>query len=477
MAMLAPRMRKWGALEAFHFLGADARDKFAWSAQSADGSITVLTLWDDQLDDDGTTVIADVRARPGRADWVNEPRNKRRIAHLKTVWAGSRQFRVVMLSPKDPAAVPRSTRSRWPDDALSMTLTAFDPETGEFRAEGQRSNVEANVESPVRRKYAPLGRYLRQQTLLECRLTLDEIGDLVGGLPESASTPQFWANVQNHQLERRGQWLEAGYEAFYEPAHAAVRFVKVTTAASSSGQVWTDDELRACVQAYRSLWLSQQQGMPANKAAMRRLTLETALKGRSDSAYEMRLQNVSSVVAELGLPIVSGYQPLHNIGTAKFRLIRLINEAWDRGEVLEAPTADEDELQTRIVAAKQKLTGPLGPPPPGATTVARKAATTGRFARDANVIAWVLKAADGICEVCSSPAPFKRADGSPFLEVHHVRPLAEGGPDKTCNAVAGCPNCHRRLHDSADREQLRTRTISRVSRLKDYPKIKPVQGE
>lgn len=145
-----------------------------------------------------------------------------------------------------------------------------------------------------------------------------------------------------------------------------------------------------------------------------------------------------------------------------------------RGDVLEAATADEVALETRVIAAAQKLGGGLGPPPPGAQQVARKAATAGRFVRDPNVIAWVVKAAGGTCEVCDAPAPFRRADGTPFLEVHHVRPLAEGGPDTTCNAVAGCPNCHRRLHEGEDRDALRGQTIKKVARLKDYPKVKPI---
>ena len=44
------------------------------------------------------------------------------------------------------------------------------------------------------------------------------------------------------------------------------------------------------------------------------------------------------------------------------------------------------------------------------------------------------------------PAPFNKPTGEPFLEVHHVIGLAEGGPDIVENAVALCPNCHREAH-------------------------------
>lgn len=69
------------------------------------------------------------------------------------------------------------------------------------------------------------------------------------------------------------------------------------------------------------------------------------------------------------------------------------------------------------------------------------------FLRNADVIAEVLERAAGTCEDCGQPAPFaRRSDGSPYLEVHHRLPLAEDGEDTVENALALCPNCHRRAH-------------------------------
>ncbi|MBU8915112.1 HNH endonuclease [Bacillus sp. FJAT-29953] len=73
--------------------------------------------------------------------------------------------------------------------------------------------------------------------------------------------------------------------------------------------------------------------------------------------------------------------------------------------------------------------------------------TTKAFNRNAYVIAEVLIRANGICERCGKGAPFKRAsDGTPYLEVHHIKRLADGGEDTVENAMAVCPNCHRELH-------------------------------
>lgn len=69
------------------------------------------------------------------------------------------------------------------------------------------------------------------------------------------------------------------------------------------------------------------------------------------------------------------------------------------------------------------------------------------YKRNPYVVAEVLDRANGVCEDCGSPAPFIRAsDGTPYLEVHHIVPLSEGGEDTINNALGLCPNCHRKAH-------------------------------
>ncbi len=70
-----------------------------------------------------------------------------------------------------------------------------------------------------------------------------------------------------------------------------------------------------------------------------------------------------------------------------------------------------------------------------------------RFLRNPDVIAERLCLAAGKCESCGKDAPFVRAsNGTPFLEVHHVTPLADDGEDSVDNTRALCPNCHRKAH-------------------------------
>lgn len=69
------------------------------------------------------------------------------------------------------------------------------------------------------------------------------------------------------------------------------------------------------------------------------------------------------------------------------------------------------------------------------------------YRRNPDVVAEVLARAKGKCEECRMDAPFLRAsDGTPYLEVHHRKPLAEDGEDTVDNAIALCPNCHRKAH-------------------------------
>lgn len=73
--------------------------------------------------------------------------------------------------------------------------------------------------------------------------------------------------------------------------------------------------------------------------------------------------------------------------------------------------------------------------------------TTFAYRRNDDVVAEVLLRAAGKCESCGSNAPFvKKADNTPYLEVHHEVPLSEDGDDTIENAIALCPNCHRECH-------------------------------
>ena len=77
------------------------------------------------------------------------------------------------------------------------------------------------------------------------------------------------------------------------------------------------------------------------------------------------------------------------------------------------------------------------------------------YRRNADVIVEVLNRAAGVCELCKKPAPFlRKKNKDPYLEVHHKKQLADGGKDIVENAIAVCPNCHRKAHYGVDIAEL-----------------------
>lgn len=71
---------------------------------------------------------------------------------------------------------------------------------------------------------------------------------------------------------------------------------------------------------------------------------------------------------------------------------------------------------------------------------------------------YIKNRASGICDLCGKEAPFKTKTGKPYLESHHVITLADGGPDVMYNAVALCPNCHRKMHAIKDKKDIQKLT-------------------
>jgi len=68
------------------------------------------------------------------------------------------------------------------------------------------------------------------------------------------------------------------------------------------------------------------------------------------------------------------------------------------------------------------------------------------YERNQYLVELVKRKANGICQKCKKSAPFITKNGEPYLEVHHIKPLADGGEDSINNTLALCPNCHRELH-------------------------------
>ena len=179
--------------------------------------------------------------------------------------------------------------------------------------------------------------------------------------------------------------------------------------------------------------------------------------GRTDKAFEFRMQNISAVLNELGRQWLKGLPPAKNVGTAVAgRIVSLI-------EVIEGQKLPGDvEFQAEV---DRYLKKPPKKKPEGRKKPGRTNATVTQYERSPKVTAWVLSESKGNCECCELPAPFNKSKGSPYLEVHHVRRHADGGSDTTENAAALCPNCHMELHYGENKAEKANSLYDKVSRL------------
>lgn len=159
-----------------------------------------------------------------------------------------------------------------------------------------------------------------------------------------------------------------------------------------------------------------------------------------------------------------GWRAFYVRDTRAVQFAKLLPRREDEG-------TPSQEVSLALAVERERLRlARTGEAPKTVTSPARVGqAVVSVFRRRASVIAFVLNEAKGRCECCDQPAPFLHAEGWPFLEVHHVRFLSQGGPDDASNAAALCPNCHRALHHGRFADASRAKLISSIPRLVDYP--------
>jgi 5-methylcytosine-specific restriction protein A len=79
-------------------------------------------------------------------------------------------------------------------------------------------------------------------------------------------------------------------------------------------------------------------------------------------------------------------------------------------------------------------------------TGGRREGASDVFEPDQIVSEYAKRRAEGFCQLCRQAAPFSLSGGEPYLEIHHIVSLKDGGGDVVGNVVALCPNCHRKMH-------------------------------
>jgi 5-methylcytosine-specific restriction protein A len=262
---------------------------------------------------------------------------------------------------------------------------------------------------------------------------------------------------------------------------------------------WSNEELAESVRAYLQMQSSHKASEKYSKKAVYEQLAERF--GRTTKAFEYRMQNISHVLSAMGREWIPGLKPAKNLGNkiASFLeqqiliqegvdpkttklifpsdgLVRDFDRAEDgrfawpfkeglTEEDIGLTPADMAEWDTQAAQLSKATEKPTAPPPKGTARPKETWSNRKEFVRDLAVIEWVLARANEVCESCLKQAPFKRNDGTPFLEVHHLKQLADQGSDRVSNAVAVCPNCHRELHFGSDAAKLLSGMYRRIAEL------------
>jgi 5-methylcytosine-specific restriction protein A len=228
---------------------------------------------------------------------------------------------------------------------------------------------------------------------------------------------------------------------------------------------WSSVELEAAVVAYLEMLRKELTGARYVKAHFNKALRENELSSRTKGSVERRMQNISAIMMSLKLPFISGYAPLVQVGSnvSPVVIAAIEKHSWNMPWVA---TSDPKTLDERVTVM---LSQPLVDAPPGNSSPKLSVSQVSVYERSPAVKAWVLKHAGPYCEGCHAVAPFEVQPGVPYLEVHHVEPLAAGGPDTVENAVALCPNCHRRCHFSHMRSEFIRELYYKIPRLLPRP--------
>lgn len=219
---------------------------------------------------------------------------------------------------------------------------------------------------------------------------------------------------------------------------------------------WTGEELKATVESYVEMQRNDRTGRLFTKKQYLRILAQKF--GRTEKVFELRMQNISYVLSVMGRSWLTGLKPAKNVDPL---VAAQIEKLFEQIEGQRRVPIVAYEITAREQIRQKNLPRPHGHPSPKS----RRIAVT-YFQRDAAVKAWVLQQASGICESCEKPAPFNGTDGLPYLEVHHVRQLTEGGSDMVTNAVALCPGCHSEILHGANAPALVAWLYDNVGRLR-----------
>ena len=133
--------------------------------------------------------------------------------------------------------------------------------------------------------------------------------------------------------------------------------------------------------------------------------------------------------------------------TPEIKLMAVPKPGTISGRAHDYELVDADPISTSIFELREQayLMADMSPPQ------ARR--EVWQRTRSVIIAQYALCRSRGNCEGCEDPAPFMRRNGEPYLEVHHIRALADRGADHPLNVAAVCPNCHSHVTHGKDADE------------------------
>lgn len=229
-----------------------------------------------------------------------------------------------------------------------------------------------------------------------------------------------------------------------------------------TGADWARDEVLAALHLYQQLW-----DKPISKVAGSEVEKLAQQIGRAPTGVYNKLMNLRAIDPRDSRKGFEGgskvdqatWDEFFDATTLSIDAARLEAEnqrLWGGG-VKSDKLADEFlAIEEKRLAEKplESLLAQYADRPPNLKP-RRRSQEVMSYDRDPMVVILRKRLAGYQCEVdgCQSE-PFRTESGELFVEVHHLVPLADGGPDTLENTAALCPTHHRLLHHGRDRTLL-----------------------
>jgi len=149
----------------------------------------------------------------------------------------------------------------------------------------------------------------------------------------------------------------SGGEATVERKLRQLGFHVERRTTSSACRDWSGAELTAITEDYFSMLLLDLRGEPYSKQEHRQALLPR-LESRSKGSVEFKHQNISAVLAELGMPYIEGYKPRRNYQAALRDAVEEFLESDD--QLLAELQAAADRTPDTLPVARARVE--VGPP-------------------------------------------------------------------------------------------------------------------